>query len=440
MHDDAFDSDWPLRRDPSFRRFWLARFMSAVGSGVGNVIFPLLVYRLTHSTVLTATLATAQILPYVVFGVFAGVSADRFDRRRIMLSADLVGALAFASVPVVAATGHLHVGVVFLAVIVSKTAYVWFDAANFGALPALVGRRRVVSATASVSAAVAVAAVAGPAIGGAALMALTEPAVLALSATAFMASALLLLAMRLPDRPVAPAETGSRSRSTSNAIGEAMTYIWSHVGLRPLTALAFPWSLASGTFLGMQTLYAVESLGVAGTGPAISLLFVASGVGTVAGAAAVPHLLRRWNVGTTTVIAVSVMTAALLGLAFVHELSLALPLVLLLSFGSAAVSVNFVSYRLQVVPDALRGRVNTIVRTIAFAGSAIGPLFGGLLAEQGPLSFVTGAMAVLMGATSLVAWRSVGTWATPPGLESPPIQAGHRLSPQTSERAPAVAA
>src|SRR5205814_1080930 len=89
------------------------------------VVLPVLIYRLTGSTVLTAVVAALEALPYVIFGLFAGALSDRRNRRSIMIVADLVDATLLASVPIAYSLGFLTVGHVLVVAFASPPARCW---------------------------------------------------------------------------------------------------------------------------------------------------------------------------------------------------------------------------------------------------------------------------------------------------------------------------
>ena len=86
-----------LRDDPDFRRYWLGRVASLTGSLVTAVAMPVLVYRISGSPLLTALVTVLEAAPYLLFGLFSGALADRWDRKRVMVLADLVNAALIAS-------------------------------------------------------------------------------------------------------------------------------------------------------------------------------------------------------------------------------------------------------------------------------------------------------------------------------------------------------
>jgi MFS family permease len=98
-----------LRDDSDFRRYWLARALSTTGSMVTAIALPVLVYRLSGSTVLTAVVTALESAPYLLTGLFAGALADRWNRRRVMVTADTVNAALVGSVPLAHLLGVLTV-------------------------------------------------------------------------------------------------------------------------------------------------------------------------------------------------------------------------------------------------------------------------------------------------------------------------------------------
>src|SRR3954453_1063895 len=124
-----------------------AHAVSITGTAVTTVVLPIALYQRTGSAGWTALLTALQTIPYLVFGLVAGVIADRYNRRRIMIVSDLAAMLIVGSVPVADALGRLTTPHLVCAAAGLATCFVWFDAANFGAIPSLVGRSLVVRAT-----------------------------------------------------------------------------------------------------------------------------------------------------------------------------------------------------------------------------------------------------------------------------------------------------
>src|SRR5579884_4093439 len=94
-----------LRENRDFRLLWGGEALSQLGSQISTVAFPLLVLALTGSAAKAGVVGLSKWLPLMVMALPAGVLADRFDRKRLMIGSDAIRALLLASVPVALALG-----------------------------------------------------------------------------------------------------------------------------------------------------------------------------------------------------------------------------------------------------------------------------------------------------------------------------------------------
>ena len=133
-------------RDREFLRYFVSRLLSVAGSIVTLVTLPIIVYRTSGSASLTALVAAAEAAPYLLFGLFSGALTDRWNRKKVMVTADVLSALLVATIPLADLVGELTVPHVLAVAFLGPTIGVFFDGAVFGALPMLVGRGRIAEA------------------------------------------------------------------------------------------------------------------------------------------------------------------------------------------------------------------------------------------------------------------------------------------------------
>jgi MFS family permease len=126
-----------------FRLLWFGRLVSLLGSWLLVIAVPAHVYELTGSLVATGLTLAAEFLPSVLFGAVAGVLVDRWDRRRVMIAADL--ARAAAVVLLLLARGPGDVWLVYLALVAESLGTVVFRPAAQAHLPVVVGTGRALS-------------------------------------------------------------------------------------------------------------------------------------------------------------------------------------------------------------------------------------------------------------------------------------------------------
>lgn len=396
-----------LRDDPDFRRYWLARVLSVIGSMVTAVALPVLVYRLSGSPFLTALVSALEAAPYLLFGLFAGALSDRWNRRTVMISSDLVNALVIGSVPVAHWLGVLTVAHVLVAGFVVQAVYTFFDGANFGALPVLVGRTRVAEANASVWAASSLVELLVPATAGLLLAVLNPATLVAIDALSFAASA---VAVRGIVRAMSERREGQRPlrpRVLFADIAEGMRFLVRHAGVRTMTIVGTLQSLAGGGFVALMVVWCDRVLDIGTEGLRFGIVFGAWGIGGLIAAVALPKLLTRFPPAAITLYALPMSAVLSIVAALAPTWPLAAASLLVWGIAYMLVIVNSISYRQQVTPEQLLGRVNTAGRMLSWGvGWTVGATVGGVVGAQLGIRPAMVVMGCPLFVGVLVAWLS----------------------------------
>src|SRR5579884_1602636 len=183
-----------MKRD--FWKFWIGQTVSNVGNAVTLFALPLLIFKLTGSAFSLGLMTAAEFLPYLLFGLVIGAWVDRVDRRRLMIAADATRAALVASIPLLAAVGHLSLWWVYAAGFLGSTLAICFNAAEFAAIPSLVPAGELVAANGRIQASYAAATVAGPLLGGVLIAVVRVEDVLLLDTLSFVASVVSLALIR----------------------------------------------------------------------------------------------------------------------------------------------------------------------------------------------------------------------------------------------------
>ena len=406
-----------LRGDRDFVRFWGARQVSVAGSLVTMVALPVLVYRLSGSASLTALTTVLEGLPYVLFGLFSGALADRLDRRRVMVVADLLCAATIISVPIAYEVGALTIGHGLVAAFVTQSLFTFFDGGALGALPTLVGRERIGEANAAIWGFGGVLDLSIPMITGVALAVLHPADLLAMDALSFVASALLIRSIRRPltgDRGHLPPFS---ARQILTEVGEGVRYLWGHLGVRAMTIIGLLQSVAGAGFMALAVPYVDRLLGIGTSGWRFGMVFSAWGVGGILAAAITPRLLRRHTTGWVTLAFLPVSAIAGITVTLARHWLLATALMIVWGIAYQVVIINSISYRQQVTPEHLLSRVNTAGRMLSFGvGWTGGALVAGALARVLDVGEVMLAMVCAGVVAAAYAWMSgVRTVAAEPG-------------------------
>jgi len=388
--------------------FWCGRIVSGAGTMITSVVLPILVFRLTGSAAQTALLTGLRAIPYLLLGLLAGALADRADRRRIMVGCDLLNAALLGSIPLAAAVHALTLAQIYLVAILSAAAFVLFDAASFGALPALVGRERIAAANSAIWSTSTVVELAAPAVGGVLATTVGPAPTISLDALSYAASALtlLLIPRALSGTRSVEAAGGSVVRRTLADIRDGLRFVWRQPLVRTMTGLGFGVSITSGAVYGLLVVYGVRALGLSQGDARLGLLFTASALGALLASLLLPRLNRRYPPGLITLAGLMLDLVCLLGLALAPTFATGLAALFLWDACTTLVVINGITLRQVVTPEHLQSRVNATARMVAWGGTPVGAIAGGVLAQATTVRTALLVMAVGVALSAAIGWFS----------------------------------
>jgi Major Facilitator Superfamily len=380
-----------------FRALWAAELQSVAGDQLARVALSILVYERTGSAGLTAATYAISLLPDLVAGPLLSGLADRYPRRRVMLTCDLaraalVGLMLFPGVPVGVLAAFL-VGVQMFAAP--------FAAAQAATLPLVLHGARYVTGQAIRQATVQVGQLAGFAAGGTAVKLLGTTYALGLDAITFVLSA-ALIRFGVAHRP-APAAPTPQATSHLGRLAAGGRVIWANPRLRLLVGLAW---LAGFTVLpaGLAIPYADEI----GEGAATAgLILAADPAGLIIGAFAVRWLAPARQQQLMAPLAVAGFLPLLL---FVLQPGAVLAVALLAISGiCGAYQIVASATFMRLVPDSQRGQAFGLAGSGLIAVQGIGVLVGGALAQAlGSAAIVitvSGVAGAAIGTALAIGWR-----------------------------------
>jgi len=359
-----------------FRKFWLGETVSAFGSSFTQFALPLLVFKLTGSALYLAAAAALFTVPHLVFGLLIGAWTDRTERRRLMIVTDVLSAAAVASVPLAAAANVLTVWWILAVVFVASTLQIFFEAAQFGAVPSIVDHADLVTANGRIQASFAAASVLGPLAAGALLIFLPLQQLLLVDAASFLVSATTLSLIRRPfNAPLGKARTSIRQD-----IAEGLRYVLRHPVLRNISAMMALINFLSVTVFAQLVLFAKQRY--AATDAQVGLLFAAGGVGVFLLSLAAGPLRKRWSFGNVALGALMLAGLSNLALAFAPTFVLAVALWALSAGLGTLFNINTGSLRQAIVPNHMLGRIVTIAMVLAWSANPLGAMAGGVALDR----------------------------------------------------------
>jgi MFS family permease len=370
-------TDRSLLRHRDFRQLWAAETVSQVGTQVTMLALPVVAVTVLDATPLQMGVLTAlETAAFLLIGLPAGAWVDRWRRRRVLVTADLVRAVVLATLPVAYLLDVLTLGQLFAVAAVTGAATVFFDVAYQSYLPALVDRDQLVDGNGKLEASRAVAHVAGPGATGVLLRLLGAPLLIAVDAVSYLVSALFIGRIGTPD--VVPDRAARRPLRTE--IAEGLGFVVRHPLLRRIVACTGTGNLFGSITSTLLVLFALRELGLSES--TLGLALSAGAVGGLLGAGTAARFARRVGEGR----AIPLSAALLVPFTALTPLAdLGAPVVLLVvsmfgfSWAVVVYNVTQVSFRQRLCPPGLLGRMNASVRFIVFGTMPLGGLLGGVL-------------------------------------------------------------
>ncbi|MER7824989.1 MFS transporter [Streptomyces sp. NPDC096097] len=396
----------PLRlRD--FRLLLAGAATGQLGAQVTLVALPLVaVLELDAPAFQVGLLTAAETAAFLLVGLPAGALTDRMRKRPLMIRADLLRAVAMASIPAAALVGALTMAQLYVVALVTGVATVFFDVAHQSYLPQILPRDQLVAGNGALETVRSTAHVTGPGIGGGLVQLVGAQFAVIVDAVGYLLSALFLQRVRRTEEAPEPVAAGGSLRKE---IGEGVRFVFGHPLLRVIALTTGLANFCTAVLMATQTVHLVRVVGLQAGG--LGLVLSASAVGGLLGAVCAGRLAA--GLGQARVMLLSVLVTgpfALLWPLSGHGLLGAVLFAAgsaVVSFGAVVYNVAQVSFRQGMCPPRLLGRMNATLRFLMWGTLPLGALLGGALAQS-------------YGSRTALAWCAVGILAVPlPLLFSP---------------------
>ncbi len=365
-----------LRDDKRFVRWAIADGISVTGTAISNVVLPLVVYEETGSSAATGGLFALRVIPYILFGAIAGPVADRRNRRRLILGGHIIEGLLGATIPIAALMGGLTVAQVYIVGLLSATAFVFSDAAVFGAVPALVGTDRLAAANGFLGSMISGAEIVGPAIGGVLAATIGATNAVWFDSASFFVAAAIQGSIRSTFRVGEPPSGRLQVRAQ---IKRALQFVRGNRSVATLLFTGFGNSVGFGAVVGLLVPYAVEQLSLPEGNFRVGILYSAYGAGALVSGLLFARVFSTRRVRWITPISIGSSSAIAVGLVVSTNWRLSGLLLLLFSWSVTTTITTGITYRQLAAPDDLRSSVNVFGRMISWGGQPFGAGAGALI-------------------------------------------------------------
>ncbi|MER6397101.1 MFS transporter [Kitasatospora sp. NPDC001603] len=387
-----------LRTNRDFRRSFLADLTSNLGSAMSTIAYPLLVLSLGGNAAQAGAVATVALVTRLGFRLPAGGLVDRWNRRRVMLTTDLVRLVAVATIPLVALWGSPSYAQLLLVAAVEGIATAMFGPANTVLTRDVVAKEDLADALGMGQALQAAVSLAGPALGGV-LYAADRMLPFAVDALSYAVSAALI--WRITVRP-----TAAEPRAEDRGLTAGIRWLVRRRELFVILVYAAAINLVAAA-IDVIVILELRANGASGwvIGPVLSC----AGVGGIVGSLLAPWFVKRLSV-PTILLGIGVGWTAVLAvftLTFAPGVVAALLTLLMMLSPAAGVVVGHALF--GQTPRHLIGRVSAATGLLLSGLAALGPVAAGALLQGLGGAGTWAVMAVLTAAVTAGGWIPLRT-------------------------------
>lgn len=370
----------PKKLSCDFWTFFTGQTLSNLGSSFTNFALPLIVFKLTGSALNLAITSAAVFLPYLLFGLIIGAWVDRLDRKRLMIIVDTINMLLVASIPVLSLLGHLSVWYIYGVAFVASTMGIFFQAAEFAAIPSLVGQDNLVTANGRIQASFSAMGFAGPLIAGGLVFLVPLNSLLFIDASSFLISVLTLSAIRISFNSAKAAGEIVEKKSIWHDVVEGLRYVLSHPVLRMISLMM---ALVNffGSSVGFELVYFAKKQLLLQDWQ-YGIMVAAGPLGVVVLALLAGPLHKRFNFSRVALTALALEGLLTVVLGLTTSFWLAIPLFALTNGLGILFNINTGSLRQAIVPNQLLGRVMTIAGVLAWSAIPVGTIITGFIIDH----------------------------------------------------------
>jgi MFS family permease len=375
----------PLRRNRDFVLLQTGQLLSIFGSSMSALAYPLLALAVTHSAAKAGYVGAVIFVPLVAFSLVAGVAADRFDRRRLMILADVVGTATLGTLATLVLLHHATLLLILVAAFLDSSASIFYRAASGGAFRSVVPTWQLPTAASTVQARNAIVRLSAPPVGGALFgLARSLPFFADAVSYAFSTGSVLLMRTRFQE------EREPETTTLRQQFAEGVVYFARIPFLRAtISMIAVSNFTVAGIQLGVIVLAKRDGLSSAAVGGFVALV----GATTLLGSLASP-LFRRF-------LSLNAIMLSELWAAVGYVVFLVWPSVYVLAGAFAVQAFCFpntdsavAAYSYALIPDRLIGRAMSASNTLRAVAAPLGPLAAGLLlASVSPRITIAALMA-----------------------------------------------
>lgn len=377
-------------RHRDYRLLWIGTLFASAGQWIQQVSLGWLAYEVTGSPFLLGVVSGVRAMPLALFAPLAGVAADRMDRKRLMLTTQLVMLVGTAIFATAIATEKAALWNILLFAFLTGLGWAFNMPVRQSVVPSLVPKDELMNAIALTSAGFNITGIIGPSIAGILIVAIGNAGNFYLQCVAYAAVSLLIWSMRIP-----PLARSGPETSTMYQLRAGASYVWNQPTHRMLMTLALIPAIIVMSYMGLLPVFAQDVLHVGPEG--FGLMVSAPGLGAVIGTLALATASNVRQKGLLLLVALLGMSLTMVLFALSHNFLLSLGILVLAGAAQMTYMTTNMTLLQVATPPEFRGRVMGLYM-ITMGLQPLGSFLAGAMADM----WSAPTAVLLMGAASLL--------------------------------------
>ncbi|MCL5985135.1 MAG: MFS transporter [Actinobacteria bacterium] len=374
---DSAGTYFTLFKNRDFSLIWSSQLISTLGNDFHFIALMWLVYQLTGSPLKMGLVLTFSYLPPVLFATLMGVYIDIWDRKKVMIFADLSRALFVFLLPLLYFLGVLQLWIIFLITFLVSGLTVIFEASFNSFIPNIVNKHEIIQANSLNQATFQITNIFGSALAGVLIATIGTLNLFFIDSVSYFFSAIFILIIR---RSGAVSSIKKLREKFTFRVREALSFIYTNKVILTITLMMAFMNFALGP---LNVLVPVFSEKVLNAGPeGFGFIMSSFSLGLLVGAFLVGKLAPKLKKGFLIYSGVILMGLSFVLFALSKNLALSIILICIVGFFFSAPKVLGISITQDYVPDNIRGRIFSVQLTMANIMFPISMFLSGALAQR----------------------------------------------------------
>ncbi len=373
----------------NFLVLWQGQLVSTLGDAIYSIALGFWVLSVTGSTALMGTLMAVSMLPGIIISPFAGVIVDRWNRKRIIITADIIRGLSIVFIAIAAFSGFIEIWMVFVTGIIESTCGAFFRPSINSSIPDMVPKSKIEGANSVFSMATTGSSLIGNSSGGFLFQAIGAPFMFLFNGLSYLFSGILVFFIKIPQ-----VKRKSEQHFLSD-MKEGFSFIWRLRGLRYILIIAAIMNFFFNIviILLMPLFQKTEELGAGKYGVAMACFMGGAMLGFILMSVLKVPPSKRFRV---FVISNILMDFSIIAFANMKLFGLMIPVLIIGGFTNAIINVFIMSTIQITTPPEMRGKILSLLNMLTQGLTPFAMALGGILGGIFPIRIVMTVSLVIV--------------------------------------------